>query len=189
MNRQKFLDKIKLLFSEVDEENSKEKLTDIVTVDGVTLRISGTELVEGEKLLIVSVDEEGKESEADAPEGEYFVDGKVITADAEGLIVSIKEAEPEEEKEGEGEGEGEKIEEEMSVVPEWAQKLEARLTAIEEQNSNVSESMSAIDELKTLVSKIADLPADEEVKLSKAEKLKKSRLKTREEKLKFLSKR
>jgi hypothetical protein len=53
----------------------------------------------------------------------------------------------------------------------------------------MAESLSAIDKLSEVVSKIAKLPADEEIRLSKSAKQKKEKLKTREEKLKFLSKR
>jgi len=48
--------------------------------------------------------------------------------------------------------------------------------------------MSAIDELSKVVSKIANLPSDEEVKLSKKESEIKLKSNTREERLKFFSK-
>jgi antitoxin component HigA of HigAB toxin-antitoxin module len=73
-------------------------------------------------------------------------------------------------------------------TPEWVKKLEARMDSLELSSSNLAESMSAIDELSKVVSKIANLPSDEEVKLSKKESAIKLKSNTREERLKFFSK-
>ena len=177
------------MFSEVEEEvvvdaPAEEEFKDISIEDGVILRTSEAGLVEGEKLLIVSVNEEGVEDVADSPEAEYTVEGKVIGVNAEGVIVSVVDAEEEAPKEEEA-----VVEEEMSEVPKWAVELTARLDALETSNSNLAESMSAIDKLSETVSKIANEPADEEIKLSKSAKAKKDKFKTREDKLKHFAKR
>ena len=188
MDKQKFLNKLKTMFSEVEEEvvvdaPAEEEFKDISIEDGVILRTSEAGLVEGEKLLIVSVNEEGVEDVADSPEAEYTVEGKVIGVNAEGVIVSVVDAEEE------APVEEAVVEEEMSEVPKWAVELTARLDALETSNSNLAESMSAIDKLNETVSKIANEPADEEIKLSKSAKAKKDKFKTREDKLKHFARR
>ena len=189
MDRNKFLDKIKSMFSEVEAEviadiPADEEFKDMTTIDGVILRTSEAGIIEGEKLSIVSINEEGVEDVADAPEADYTVEGKVVSVNAESVIVSVVDAEEEEAPVEEA-----VVEEEMSEVPEWAKSLTSRIDAMETANSNMAESLSAIDKLSEVVSKIAKLPADEEIRLSKSAKQKKEKLKTREEKLKFLSKR
>jgi len=205
MDRKNFLDKIKTMFSEVEDVAKEDlpaevELKDITTEEGIVLRTSENGLIEGEKVSIVSTNEEGVEDVADAPEGEYVADGKTIVLDAEGVIVSVSDvAEVEEPKE-------EVVEEEMSeevaeevkeeevemseeLAPKWAESLISRLDALETANANLSESMSAIDGLSKVVSEIANLPADEEIKLSKSVSKKQEKLNSREERLRFLSKR
>tara|TARA_R110000851_G_scaffold245671_1_gene398424 strand:- start:951 stop:1523 length:573 start_codon:yes stop_codon:yes gene_type:complete len=189
MDRKKILNKFKTFFAEVEAEvvadiPADEEFKDMTTIDGVILRTSEGGLVDGEKVSIVAVNEEGAEDVADAPEGEYTVEGKVVSVNAEGVIVSVVDAEVEEEVETEA-----VVEEEMEAVPKWAEALTSRIEAMETANSNLAESLSAIDRLSETVSKIANEPADEEIKLSKSSKAKKEKFKTREEKLKFLSKR
>ena len=92
MERQTFIDKIKLMFSEVEdnkEEEVKDKYADMLTIDGATLRVKG-ELGEGVEVFII--DEEGKEELA--PDGEYLVEGMTIVV-AEGKVSSLVEAEEE----------------------------------------------------------------------------------------------
>ena len=92
MERQTFIDKIKLMFSEVEdnkEEEAKDKYADMLTIDGATLRVKG-ELGEGVEVFII--DEEGKEELA--PDGEYLVEGMTIVV-AEGKVSSLVEAEEE----------------------------------------------------------------------------------------------
>jgi F0F1-type ATP synthase gamma subunit len=83
MDRKEFVNKIKTMFSEVEAEvvadiPAEEEFKDVTTIDGVILRTSDAGLVEGEKVLVISSEEEGAETEADAPEGEYTVEGKVV---------------------------------------------------------------------------------------------------------------
>jgi len=185
MDRTKFLNKIKSMFSEEETDKLEEKLKDVSTSEGLVLRIGEGGFVDGEKLLIVSTSDEGEETEVPAPEGEYTAEGQVVTTDSEGVIVSVVEAKEEEEKPNEVPV----VEEEMSAeTPEWVKKLEARMDSLELSSSNIAESMSAIDELSKVVSKIANLPSDEEVKLSKKESEIKLKSNTREERLKFFSK-
>tara|TARA_B110000211_G_scaffold16908_1_gene17664 strand:- start:4333 stop:4902 length:570 start_codon:yes stop_codon:yes gene_type:complete len=188
MDRKKILNKFKTFFAEVEAEVVADKpaeveFMDITTEDGVILRTSEAGFVEGEKLLIVSVGEDEAETVADSPEAEYVVEGKVVVVGADGVIVSVVDAEEEAPKEEVV------VEEEMSEVPKWAVDLTARIEAMETANSNLSESLSAIDRLSETVSKIANEPADEEIKLSKSAKEKKDKFKTREDKLKHFAKR
>ena len=182
------------MFSEVEKEVVLEdkpadvELSDVTTEDGIILRTTEAGMIEGEKVEIVSTDEEGVETVAPAPEGEYSVEGKVVTLDAEGLVVSVLEAEEVPTKEEEV-VEAELSEEKEEVMPKWAEGLVSRLDAMELANSNMAESMSAIDDLSAVVSKIANLPADEEIKLSKTVSAKQKKANSREERLKFLSKR
>ena len=194
MERKKFIDNIKAMFSEVESEVVLEdkpadvEFSDVTTEDGIILRTAEAGMIEGEKVEIVSTDEEGVETVATAPEGEYSVEGKVVTLDAEGVVVSVVEAEEEAPKEEEV-VEAELSEEKEEVMPKWAEGLVSRLDAMELANSNMAESMSAIDDLSAVVSKIANLPADEEIKLSKTVSAKQKKANSREERLKFLSKR
>jgi len=190
MERKKFIDNIKAMFLEEEkevvlkDEPAEVELKDITTEEGVVLRTSEAGLVEGEKLEVVSTDEEGVETVADALEGEYVVEGKTVSVGAEGVISGVVEAEAEEPKEEAV------VEEEMSeALPKWAEALVSRLEAIELANSNIAESMSAIDELSKVVSTIANQPAEEEIKLSKKVSKKQEKANNREERLKFLSKR
>ena len=161
MDRNTFIDKIKTLFSEV-EKDVEEKLKDVTTIDGINLRIKEDEIAEGVEVFVVGEDGE----ETPAPDGEHNIGDKIITT-AEGKVVSIVEDEYEEE-----------------VDP-----LEKRIESLEKAIANIAESMSAVDNLSEVVSKIANLPADEEVKLSKSVSGKSEKTNTREDKLRFLSKR
>ena len=198
MDRSKFIENIKAMFSDEEKEivlkdkPAEVEFADVTTEDGIILRTAEAGMIEGEKVEIVSVDEEGVETVAPAVEGEYSVEGKVVTLDAEGVIVSIVEAEEEAPKEEEEviEAELSEVKEEKEeTMPKWAEGLVSRLEAIELANSNLAESMSAIDDLSAVVSKIANLPADEEIKLSKTVSAKQKKANSRDEKLKFLSKR
>ena len=198
MDRSKFIENIKAMFSDEEKEivlkdkPAEVEFADVTTEDGIILRTAEAGMIEGEKVEIVSVDEEGVETVAPAVEGQYSVEGKLVTLDAEGVIVSIVEAEEEAPKEEEEVVEAELSEvkeEKEEVMPKWAEGLVSRLEAIELANSNLAESMSAIDDLSAVVSKIANLPADEEIKLSKTVSAKQKKANSRDEKLKFLSKR
>ena len=70
MDRNTFIDKIKLLFSEI--ENKQEKLKDVTTIDGINLRIKEDEITEGVAVFIVSEDGE----ETPAPDGEHNIGDK-----------------------------------------------------------------------------------------------------------------
>lgn len=227
MNRETFIDKIKTLFSEVEkDEIKKDEFVDVTTIDGIVLRVKEEEITVGCQVFVVG--EEGEETPA--PEGEHNIEGKVITTDAEGKIVSIQEVDVDEKTEAEEEKKEEVIEEEMAdekkkkdededVEAEEEDKkkkdededveagdkdkkkkkedkyedeenpLEKRIESLEKAIANIAESMSAIDNLSEVVAEIANLPADKEVKLSKMDNSKIQKLNSREEKLRFLSKR
>ena len=224
MNRETFIDKIKTLFSEV-EENVEDKFVDVTTIDGIVLRVKEEEIKEGVQVYVVG--EEGEETPA--PEGEHNIEGKVIITDAEGKIVSIKdvdeeteateeekkeevieeemadekkkkdededvEAEDEEDKKKEDEdveaGDKDKKKKKKDIYEDEEENpLEKRIESLEKAIANIAESMSDIDNLSEVVSQIANLPADEEVKLSKYSNDKTRKINSREEKLRFLSKR
>lgn len=207
MDRNTFIDKIKTLFSEV-EKDVEEKLKDVTTIDGINLRIKEDEIAEGVEVFVVGEDGE----ETPAPDGEHNIGDKIITT-AEGKVVSIvdvdEETEAEEEKKEEvvieeemnkDDKDKKKEDEEVEAEDEDKKKkedeyeeevdpLEERIKALEKAIGNLSEAMSAVDNLSEVVSKIANLPADEEVKLSKSVSGKSEKTNTREDKLRFLSKR
>ena len=203
MDKKTFIDKLKTMFSDVESEVKEDTFIDVKTVDGVSLRVKEEEITEGVQIYVV--DEEGIETPA--PEGEHVIEGKTITTDAEGKVVSVVETEVEEEVEEVEEVEAKECdcvgeegcecdkkgeyEAEMSEeVAEEVNPMEARIEALEKSLSNIAESMSAIDGLSKAVADLANSPADKEVKLSKSSDAPiKKELTSREAKLKAFSKR
>ena len=203
MDKKTFIDKLKTMFSDVESEVKEDTFLDVKTVDGVSLRVKEEEIAEGVQVYVV--DEEGIETPA--PEGEHVIEGKTITTDAEGKVVSVVETEVEEEVEEVEEVEAKECdcvgeegcecdkkgeyEAEMSEeVIEEVNPMEARIEALEKSLSNIAESMSAIDGLSKAVADLANSPADKEVKLSKSSDAPiKKELTSREAKLKAFSKR
>ena len=203
MDKKTFIDKLKTMFSDVESEVKEDTFIDVKTVDGVSLRVKEEEITEGVQIYVV--DEEGIETPA--PEGEHVIEGKTITTDAEGKVVSVVETEVEEEVEEVEEVEAKECdcvgeegcecdkkgeyEAEMSEeVIEEVNPMEARIEALEKSLSNIAESMSAIDGLSKAVADLANSPADKEVKLSKSSDAPiKKELTSREAKLKAFSKR
>jgi len=196
MDKKTFIDKIKTLFSEI--ENSVEsKLIDVKTIDGVTLRIK-EEIKEGVVVYVVNTEDD---SETIAPEGEHNIGDKTISTNVDGVITEIKENEEEVEEEVEEvedkKLESDVLEQEMSEEVEEEEvedkvlenPLEDRIKSLETAIGNLSESLSAIEILSEKVEKMSALPSDKEIKLSKSEGLKKEKMNSREEKLKFLSNR
>ena len=196
MDKKTFIDKLKSVFSEIEkpvEEVVEEiKLVEIKTIDGVTLRIKEDELAEG--IVVYVVDEEGNETVA--PEGTHETEEAIIKTDAEGVITSIEDKEVEEEEVTEEVTEDLPVE--MEVIEEVTGTVEDRLSAIEKgmvdlseaiaNLSKVEEAMSAISNLEKVVIELAALPAEKEIKLSKATD-KETLKKDRESVLKFLSNR
>ena len=168
MDKKTFIDKIKLLFSEVESESEKVEHSDC--------ECKGEEGCECDKYA----EEEAPEVEApEKKECECEEGDEDCKCDEEPKeeVVEPEMAEEEEVKEEEPK-EDEPKEDEM----------EKRLEALEKALANISESMSAIDSLSLAVSELANSPAEEEVKLSKANSkgVKKS-LNSRDEKLKALA--
>jgi len=203
MDKKTFIDRLKTMFSDVESEVKEDTFIDVKTVDGVSLRVKEEEITEGVQIYVV--DEEGIETPA--PEGEHVIEGKTITTDAEGKVVSVVETEVKEEVEEVEEVEAKECdcvgeegcecdkkgeyEAEMSEeVAEEVNPMEARIEALEKSLSNIAESMSAIDGLSKAVADLANSPADKEVKLSKSSDAPiKKELTSREAKLKAFSKR
>jgi len=165
MNRTTFIDKIKLLFSEVEEQNvelAEDKPCDCKGKD-----CKCDEKIEEEMAEEVEVEAPEKE-ECKCPEGDE--DCKCEEKPEEVLEPELKE-------------------EEVEVEAPEEDEMEKRLEALEKALANISESMSAIDNLSEVVSKLANSPSEGEVKLSKASGKVKKELTSRESKLKAFAKR
>ena len=167
MNRQTFIDRIKVLFSEVEEQNVELAEDKPCDCKGQEDCKCGDEYIEPELEL-------AEEAEVEAPKKEE--------CDCKGEENCDCEEKPEEVLEPE------LAEEEVIEEPEEGE-MEKRLEALEKALANISESMSAIDNLSEVVSKLANSPAEEEVKLSKASGKVKKELTSRESKLKAFAKR
>ena len=184
MNRKTFIDKLKDMFNEVEQsvaplEAEVDNFIDVTTIDGILLRVKEEEIVEGVQVFVVGEDGE----EVPAPEGEHTIEDKVIVTDSEGKVVEVKEIEapvdapvdaPVEETVEEVEAkrlevEAKRLEELEAEKLKASSDLEARLISLENSIANLSESMSAIDGLSKVVAEIAGLPADKEIKMSKAD--------------------
>ena len=157
MDKQTFIDKIKLLFSETEEVKAAEDCA-----------CKGEKDCECDKLEEEMAEDE---PEVEAPEKE-----------------ECKCEEGDEDCKCDEEPKEEVVEAEMTEETEEVDPLEARFLALETSLANISESMSAIDNLSQAVSELANSPAEEEVKLSKASgKGAKKGLNSRDEKLKALA--
>ena len=168
MKRSTFIDKIKVLFSEVESEDIKLAEDKPCDCKGKEDCKCGDEKIEPEMEMAEEVEVEAPEKEeCKCPEGDEDCDC---------------EEKPEEVLEPE------LAEEEVVEAPEEGE-MEKRLEALEKALANISESMSAIDNLSEVVSKLANSPAEEEVKLSKASGKVKKELTSRESKLRTFAKR
>ena len=167
MDRTTFIDKIKLLFSEVEEESEKVEHSDC--------ECKGAEDCECDKYAEEVEVEAPEKKECECEEGDE--DCKCDEEKAEEVV------EPEMAEEV--------VEEEVKEEePKEEDEMEKRLEALEKALANISESMSAIDNLSEVVSKLANSPAEEEVKLAKASgKSVKKELTSRESKLKAFARR
>ena len=170
MDRTTFIDKIKLLFSEVEEE-SIEKVEEVIELaEDKPCDCAGKPGCDCDKLEPEMKEEEVSATDCDCVEGE------------DGCDCYEKDLEPELAEE--------KPEEEVKEEEPKEDEMEKRLEALEKALANISESMSAIDNLSEVVSKLANSPAEEEVKLSKASrKSVEKELTSREAKLKAFAKR
>ena len=203
MEKKTFIDKVKAMFSEVEKSNDEEvKMVYYTTKEGVEVKIAeGAELVEGTPIAVVgedgseipapagehviedkvvTVDEAGiivsvieveveeteEETPAEPAEEEMSVEEEVeVTEEVEAAEEEVKEEEEEVVVEAE-----EEVEDEVEDAVDMVKRIEA----LEKLISDMAEKMSAIDTLEEKFSKLADEPADEEVKLSKATSSKKS---------------
>lgn len=165
MNRQTFIDKIKVLFSEVEEESEKVEHSDCEC--------------KGEKDC--ECDKYAEEVEVEAPEKkECECEEGAEDCKCDEKAEEVVEPEMAEEV----------VEEEVKEEEPKEDEMEKRLEALEKALANISESMSAIDNLSEVVSKLANSPAEQEVKLSKASgKGVKKELTSRESKLKAFARR
>jgi len=173
MNRQTFIDRIKVLFSEVESEDIKLAEDKPCECEGKDCECSD-EYVKPEMAEEEVEVEAPEKKECECEEGDE--DCKCDEEKAEEVV------EPEMAEEV--------VEEEVKEEEPKEDEMEKRLEALEKALANISESMSAIDNLSEVVSKLANSPAEEEVKLSKASgKSVKKELTSREAKLKAFAKR
>ena len=161
MDKQTFIDKIKLLFSESEETEEVKAAEDCAC--------KGEKDCECDKLEEEMAEDE---PEVEAPEKE-----------------ECKCEEGDEDCKCDEEPKEEVVEAEMTEETEEVDPLEARFLALETSLANISESMSAIDNLSKAVSDLANSPAEEEIKLSKSSVKGLKNLSARDEKLIALSKR
>lgn len=83
----KFIDKFKTLLDEMQNANTFEDA--VVPESGMSIRWGDV----GTPVLSVTVDEAGQETTAALPEGDYIIeDGRIISVDANGNLVEIKDA-------------------------------------------------------------------------------------------------
>lgn len=177
MEKKTIIDKVKLLFSDIENE---VKMISYTTKEGVEVKIpEGAELVVGTPVTIKS--EDG--SDVPAPAGDHIIEDKLITLDENGIIVSIAEVEVEVEVEAPAEpAEEEMAAEEVKeeVVAEEAPKEEEtmeevkiedlvkRIDELEMMMSEFKTKLANVDTLEEKFSKLSQEPAEKEVKLSKA---------------------
>lgn len=215
MEKKTFIDKIKQLFSEVENEkvNEEVKMIETTTKDGIILKTE-TDFVEGAEVMIVV---EGEDILASS--GDYETEDKIYTV-VDGIITDITDVETETETEDKLEEEfkeeskakdEEKLEEEVEeengtsgevdteievdtdteVELEDTKflELEDRIKKMEQMIVDLTENMSIVEKLSSVVSSIADLPSDVEIKLSKAKNSNSEKITNKEERLNFFSKR
>ena len=167
MDKKTFIDKIKVLFSEVENESEKVEHSDCECAGQKNCECS--DYIE---------EEMADEVEVEAPKKEECDCAGKEDCDCEEPKEEVLEPELKEEEVVE--------EEEVSESSD----VDSRLEALEKALANISENMSAIDNLSEVVSKLANSPAEEEVKLSKAlGKSVKKELTSRESKLKAFARR
>tara|TARA_R110002111_G_scaffold30007_3_gene62306 strand:- start:2057 stop:2557 length:501 start_codon:yes stop_codon:yes gene_type:complete len=164
MDKQTFIDKIKLLFSETEEVKAAEDCA-----------CKGEKDCECDKLEHEMAEEEPEVAAHDKEECKCEEGDEDCKCDEEPKeeVLEPELAEEEEVKEDEPK------EDEM----------EKRLEALEKALANISESMSAIDSLSKAVSDLANSPSEGEVKLSKASWKSVKNVSAREERVIAFSKR
>lgn len=185
MDKREFIKSLKsLLFSNDKSEKIEVEMIYYTTSEGLELRIpEGSELIAGTEVSIL--DESGEY--VIAPEGEYQIEDSILVIGEAGIILEIKPVEEEESEESE-EGSEDETPDEAEMARQ--EEIEKRFAAIENAIAGFAEAMSAVENLSETVNKLAESPADEEIKLSKStESSKRSKLDTREQKLNFFSKR
>jgi hypothetical protein len=195
MDKKTIIDKIKNLFSEVENGSTEVEFVDVVTTDGIVMRIKEEEVAEGVEVMVVDAD--GVESIA--PAGDYTTEDKVISIDESGKVASIKDVEEdveeeateeEEEKEeieaGECSCEGQagcecdkyeevKEEEEEEVEEKAAEEVEEEEVveeeATEEVEEEVDETMKRLEALEKALSNLAENMSAIEILTEKVAKL------------------
>ena len=166
MNRETFIDKIKLLFSEVETENAELAEDKPCDCKGKDCECSDEYAEEKPEV------EAPEKKECECPEG-------AEDCDCEEKVEEVVEPEMAEEV----------VEEEVKEEEPKEDEMEKRLEALEKALANISESMSAVDNLSKVVSELANSPAEGEVKLSKSSGKVKKELTSRESKLKAFARR
>ena len=187
------MDKSEVLEGEEIEEKVEEKVEeevfnmDLVLEDGTKIHVvcqTENYLTPGDEVMVVS--EEGEHTPA--PEGEHTLeDGRVIVVDGEGKLVEVKEKEEEVEEEvvEEEAKEEEKVEEDMEVeTPKVTNQLKDLISQIKDLKSSFDSLKEENEALKERFNKFASEPSEEPIQSKKS-----FSSVTREDKLKFFSKR
>ena len=159
MDKQTFIDKIKLLFSETEEVKAAEDCA-----------CKGEKDCECDKLEPEMAEEEPEVAAPDKEECKCEEGDEDCKCDEEPKEEVVVKAE-------------------MSEESEEVDPLEARFLALETSLANISESMSAIDSLSKAVSDLANSPSEGEIKLSKANSKGVKNVSAREERVIAFSKR
>lgn len=187
------MDKSEVLEGEEIEEKVEEKVEeevfnmDLVLEDGTKIHVvcqTENYLTPGDEVMVVS--EEGEHTPA--PEGEHTLeDGRVIVVDGEGKLVEVKEKEEEVEEEvvEEEAKEEEKVEEDMEVeTPKVTNQIKDLISQLKDLKSSFDSLKEENEELKERFNKFASEPSEEPIQSKKS-----FSSVTREDKLKFFSKR
>jgi hypothetical protein len=145
MNAFEALTKIRLMLGlEAEAEVKSIELAEITLVDGTVVKVDG-ELAEGKALVVVT-----EEGEIPAPEGIHeSSDGKLITVDAEGMIVAVEDKPVEE------------VEQEMEAVSEQPKSNSEEVSFSENFLAQVAGLISPISErLDAIEAKFSGLTSE-----------------------------
>jgi hypothetical protein len=159
MNAKEALKEIRVMLGmEPKAEATSIELAEATLVDGTVVKVEG-ELEEGKSLVVVT-----EEGDVPAPEGVHETsDGKLITVDASGVIISIEDKPEEEAVEQEMEAE-EAAPEEAAPAAAFGEELLAEIAGL---ISPLSERLNAIEAkfsaLDTDFHQFRDQPAAERI--------------------------
>ena len=193
MDKKTFIDKIKTMFSDmennVEEEVVMEQETTQENVEEEEVAME-QEVIE-EQVVEENVEEVAMEEEAVI---DIIKEDKDCECKGEEECECDKEEEEEkdvdieEEKDVDIEAGGKDKKKDKEYNEESSDPLESRIKALEIAISNLSETLSSVELLSQKVEKLSALPADEEIKLSKLDNFKNNKISDKERRLNIFSK-